>query len=117
MSRPTKREINFAGLPINVEIERGDTKRGVDEAGNPWEHTYQHPYGEIQRTQGEDGDPVDVYLGEAHPSLCEVFVVHQLRMDGPTTRTKSCSDSSARPPQKKHIGTTDPRSDLVAWTA
>lgn len=87
MNRPTKRETTFAGLPINVEIERGDTKSGVDESGQPWEHTYQHPYGEIQRTEGEDGDPVDVYLGpettgRGAGELCEVFVVHQLRMDG-----------------------------------
>lgn len=81
MSRPTKRETDFAGLPINVEIEQGDTKRGVDESGQPWEHTYQFPYGEIQRTEGEDGDPVDVYLGGGDPEA-DVHVVHQLRMDG-----------------------------------
>lgn len=77
MSRPTKRRLDWRGLPINVEIEVGDTKSGVDPFGNRWEHTYSIPYGEIARTDGADGDPVDVYLGPDQESD-RVFVVSQL---------------------------------------
>jgi hypothetical protein len=79
--RPVKREVEFAGLPVAVEIEIGETKSGVGQDGQEWSHVYQFPYGEILKTEGEDGDPVDVYLGpiEDAPS---VFVVHQLDMDG-----------------------------------
>lgn len=71
----------FRGLPINIEIEAGQTKSGVGEDGQPWEHVYAAPYGEILSTEGEDGDPVDIYLGPFE-SADEVYVVHQLRRDG-----------------------------------
>jgi hypothetical protein len=73
--------VRFQGLPINVEIEHGQTRSGVSEDGQPWSHVYAYPYGEIQRTEGEDGDPVDVYLGDREDAQ-QVYVVHQLRKDG-----------------------------------
>lgn len=81
-SRPTVRRASFRGLPINVEIEAGQVKSGVDELGNAWSHEYRVPYGEVANTHAlSDGDPVDVYLGpdEDAPS---VYVVHQLKRDG-----------------------------------
>lgn len=75
------RQENFAGLPIHVEIDRGDQKSGVDQNGEGWSHIYQYPYGEIARTEGEDGDPVDCYLGP-NPRSKNVYVVHQMKQDG-----------------------------------
>ena len=71
----------FAGLPINIEIEKGQLKSGVDEDGLAWSHTYLLPYGEILGTEGEDRDPVDVYLGPFE-TADQVFVVHQIKKDG-----------------------------------
>lgn len=79
--RPSKRRLEWNGLPINIEIEVGEKKSGFDKTGMPWEHVYAVPYGEIERTQGDDGDPVDVYLGPAQDAAY-VYVVHQLNMDG-----------------------------------
>lgn len=79
--RPVKRRLDFLGLPINIEIEAGDFKKGVDEQGQQWQKEYAIPYGEIDRTEGEDGDPVDVYLGPWQNPGCLVYVVHQLKRD------------------------------------
>lgn len=81
MRRTTQRRLTFQGLPINVEIEAGEVKSGVDDLGQTWMHLYQFPYGEISGTIGADGDPVDVYVG-LHPSAPHAYVVHQNRRDG-----------------------------------
>ena len=80
-TRQTVRKTKFAGLPINVEIDKGQTKSGKDANGIAWSHLYAFPYGEIDGTEGEDLDPVDVYLGpdEGAP---QVFVVHQVDEQG-----------------------------------
>lgn len=76
------RAADFRGLPINVEIEAGQTKSGIGEDGRPWQKTYSVPYGEVKKTMAlSDGDPVDVYLGPS-PEATMVYVVHQLRRDG-----------------------------------
>ena len=81
-SRPARRMADFRGLPIRIEIEAGEVKSGVDEAGRAWSHTYKFPYGEVLKTSSlADGDPVDVYLGpdQLAPTA---FVVHQSKSDG-----------------------------------
>lgn len=79
--REVKRKTTFQGLPINVEIEAGDIKSGIDDQGQRWSHVYQFPYGEIAGTQGFDGDPVDVYVGNDDQAPL-VFVVHQMHRNG-----------------------------------
>lgn len=81
-ARPGLRTANFRGLPIKVEIEKGDVRSGLDERGDAWSHEYKYPYGEVKGTRAlSDGDPVDVYLG---PDAAQdtVYVVHQLRRNG-----------------------------------
>lgn len=81
--KEVKRRTSFLGLPINVEIEAGETRGGVGEEGEKWEKTYAIPYGEIDKTLAlTDGDPVDVYLGPLEMPEADVYVVHQLRKDG-----------------------------------
>jgi inorganic pyrophosphatase len=79
--RPVKHVVDFNGLPIHIEIEKGETKSGVGPDGKSWEHEYQVPYGEILKTEGRDGDPVDIYLGP-DTSSTRVFIVHQLDPQG-----------------------------------
>lgn len=79
-SRPTKRRLDFQGLPVNVELDIGDTKAGVDDRGEAWSHVYAVPYGELPGTIGADGDPVDVYVGAAADAPL-AFVVHQQTRD------------------------------------
>lgn len=76
-----KRRTSFLGLPVNIEIEAGETRSGIGDEGEKWEKTYAVPYGEIDKTIAPtDGDPVDVYLG-AEDAAAKVYVVHQLRKD------------------------------------
>lgn len=86
MSRDTrrahKRRTEFLGIPLLIEIEAGDKVSGTGDEGEKWEKTYIVPYGEVERTEGDDGDPVDVYLGPFDVPSCPVFVVHQIRKDG-----------------------------------
>ncbi len=68
--------VNFQGLAISIENERGSYRQGIDDHGKPW-RTFMHiAYGRIQKTEGVDGDPVDVYIGPVHDSK-DVFVIHQ----------------------------------------
>lgn len=71
-----KRRADFQGLPLNIEIEAGETRGGTGEDGQPWEHTYAVPYGEVDGTLGADGDPIDVYVGSV-ANAPNVLVVHQ----------------------------------------
>ena len=75
------RRTDFREMLVNIEIEKGETKVGVDDRGQAWSHRYQYPYGEIAGTVGADGDAVDVYIGP-NPMAEDVFVVHQLTRDG-----------------------------------
>lgn len=79
---PVVRSDNWHGMVVSIEIDRGDTKSGVDESGIPWKHTYDIPYGELPSTHAlSDNDPVDVYIGDDADATM-VYVVHQLRKDG-----------------------------------
>lgn len=80
-SRPTKRRVEYRGLPVNVEIEAGERRAGVGEDGAPWAHVYANAYGEIDGTVGADGDPVDCYLGPAAWADL-VYVVRQNHLTG-----------------------------------
>lgn len=81
-ARPVLRTVQFHGIPVSIEIEAGQSKSGIDEAGNKWSHLYKVPYGEIPSTKAlSDGDAVDVYLGP-NAGASMVYVVHQLRRDG-----------------------------------
>lgn len=81
-SLPTKRFTDWQGLPVRIEIDKGDTKSGIDETGESWSHLYSVPYGEFPNTTAlADGDGVDLYLGPQSASEM-VYVVHQLKRDG-----------------------------------
>lgn len=80
--KTTKSVEDFNGLPINIEYNVGDVKEGKSPVdGQSFSIEYQYPYGEIKLTEGEDGEPVDVYIGQDKDSD-KVFVVHQLNQDG-----------------------------------
>lgn len=80
--RSSKRQADFLGIPLLIEIEAGDFVSGTGDEGEKWEKTYAVPYGEVARTEGDDGDAVDVYLGPFDTAAAKVYVVHQLRKDG-----------------------------------
>ena len=75
-----KAHVKVVGLDIALETPKGGVRRGVDRKGAAWETTMPAHYGYVKRTEGADGDHVDVSLGpyaheaEAH----KVYVIDQI---------------------------------------
>lgn len=67
---------SFQGLPITIENRKGSVRSGVGANGKAWHCTQPADYGYIKRTEGADGDHVDVYLGPDKSSQ-QVFIVNQ----------------------------------------
>ena len=72
---------SFQGIPIAIENRKGSTREGVDPDGKPWKTTFKLPYGYIKKTEGKDGEEIDVYLGP-ESNAPNAFVVHQRKIDG-----------------------------------
>ncbi len=76
-----KGHIRFQGLDIAIENARGSKRSGTAPDGTQWESEMAHHYGYIKRTEGADGDHVDVFIGPEHDSA-RVYVIDQLDEDG-----------------------------------
>jgi hypothetical protein len=76
-----KGRVKVHGLDIAIENPKGSTRSGTDPNGNRWENTMAHHYGYLNRTEGADGDHVDVFIGP-DPESDRVFVVDQQNADG-----------------------------------
>ena len=72
-----KGHLAIGGLDVAIENPEGSTRSGVDPDGKPWSVEMQAHYGYVKRTEGADGDQVDVYLGRNEPTQSPVFVVDQ----------------------------------------
>lgn len=73
------RRMTFRGLQISVETDKGEKRHWYD----PHEHKsgttlMKHPYGYIRRTEGTDGDHVDVYVGP-NEGAKNVYLVNQMK--------------------------------------
>lgn len=71
-----KAHIRIHGLDIAIENPCGSYRKGVDGDGKPWRCRLPAHYGYIKRTEGADGDHVDVYIGPHHKSP-RVYVIDQ----------------------------------------
>ncbi|MCV6825998.1 MULTISPECIES: LPD38 domain-containing protein [Halocynthiibacter] len=70
--------VKWQGLDITIENAKGSTRSKTNNAtGKSWSVKMPAHYGYIKRTEGADGDHVDVYLGEDLDST-RVFVVDQV---------------------------------------
>jgi hypothetical protein len=72
-----KGHVRVHGLDITIENPKGSERSGTDPDGKPWSVTMPATYGYLKRTEGQDGEHVDVYVGE-HPTAPHVFVVDQV---------------------------------------
>lgn len=72
-----KGHLRLQGLDITLENARGSTRSGVSPDGQPWSVDMPAHYGYVKRTEGADGDHVDVYIGE-RPDTDLVLVVDQI---------------------------------------
>ena len=71
-----KHHISFQGLPVALENLKGNKRSGIGPTGHRWEVRLPYDYGYIKRTEGADGDHVDVCIGPDHQSD-HVFIVDQ----------------------------------------
>lgn len=70
-----KTHTSLHGLPITIENPKGSIRRKRD-----WEVKMPYHYGYIKKTEGSDGDHIDVCIGP-HPESEAVFIVDQKRAD------------------------------------
>lgn len=75
-----KHHLKVHGLDIAVENPKGSWRRGIDTDGKRWKSKLPAHYGYIKKTEGADGDHVDVYIGP-HEETELVFVVDQKDKD------------------------------------
>lgn len=76
-----KGKLTLHGLKICIESPKGSWRNGVDDSGKAWKSKLHSTYGYIQRTEGNDGDHVDCFIGP-HPESELVFVIDQCDADG-----------------------------------
>lgn len=76
-----KGKVTIQGFDISIEQPQGSVRSGVDENGKQWSVTMNNTYGYIRKTEGKDGDYIDVFLGD-NPESNKVFVIDQVN---PTT--------------------------------
>ncbi|MGE4042307.1 PLxRFG domain-containing protein [Pseudolabrys sp.] len=71
-----KKHVRVHGLDISIETEKGQKRTGKDASGKTWSVDMRDDYGYVKRTEGADGDQVDVFVGPDHESK-HVLVIDQ----------------------------------------
>ena len=77
------------GMDMTIENPKGSVRTGVDEGGQKWSQKMDAHYGYIKRTQGADGDHVDVFLGPDAETADTFYVVNQNKKDGSFDEVKT----------------------------
>jgi hypothetical protein len=73
--------VRIQGMDISIENPKGSVRSGSRPDGSTWSNTMRSHYGYIRRTEGADGDHIDVYVGPS-PNAGTVYVVDQINADG-----------------------------------
>lgn len=68
------------GIPISIENPAGSIRSGKGKDGKEWSVRMPHHYGYFKRTEGKDGDQVDVHVGP-HIETDQVHVIDQVNPD------------------------------------
>ena len=71
-------QMEFQGLPIDIEHTAGSIRRGKDKDGHEWATTFRYAYGYIRGTKGADGEGLDVFVGP-NPNAEKAFIVNQVK--------------------------------------
>lgn len=70
------------GLKLTIEVPAGGSRTGVNKAGERWENKVTASYGYILGTHSPDGEHLDCWVRRSPKKNAEVYVVHQLSVDG-----------------------------------
>ena len=77
--RRLARRLKFQDMDISIETDTGQYRHWYDPAtGEKGSTKMKYPYGYIRRTEGADGEHVDVYIGP-DPDARKVFVIRQMK--------------------------------------
>ena len=71
-----KEHLSFHGLPVSIETPKGAAREGKSANGKTWRCTMPADYGYIKRTEGADGDHLDVFVGPDRGSRM-AFLINQ----------------------------------------
>lgn len=72
-----KGHFKFMGFRVTIENAPGDIRTGTDSDGEQWSQKMANAYGYFSRTEGKDGDEIDLFLGPL-PEAQQVYIVHQV---------------------------------------
>lgn len=81
-------KVHFHGLEISITNPKGSIRRGKSSGGKEWERVMAHHYGHICRTESEDGEQFDVFIGE-YPESQLAFTFDFLTSDYEHDETKA----------------------------
>lgn len=74
-------KVKVQGLDISIENPKASKRSGTSPDGKEWSNTMGAHYGYLRKTEGADGDHVDVFLGD-FPDSDKVWIVDQVNQDG-----------------------------------
>ena len=75
-----KGHIKVAGFDVTIENAKGSKRSGIGKDGEKWEVRMPAHYGYIRRTEGADGEQIDIYVGDDLDSQA-VYVFDQYDAD------------------------------------
>lgn len=76
-----KSKTEFQGIPIHLDRPKGFVMKGTDDKGVEWKRIYKYDYGFIPKTEGGDGDGLDVFIGP-NKTAQETYWAIQNKADG-----------------------------------
>jgi hypothetical protein len=77
------KHMDFQGMDISIEIPAGGKRTGTNKkTGEKWEHKIDDAYGYIKGTHSPDGEHLDCYVRKNPDKDADVYVMHQLTVDG-----------------------------------
>lgn len=98
--------VRMHGLDITIEVAKGHQRKGVGHDGKAWSREMLCHYGYVKRTEGADGDHVDVYVGP-NPESEVVYIVKQVKRSGDFDENKCMlgftNRAAARDMYLKHV--------------
>jgi diguanylate cyclase (GGDEF)-like protein len=72
-----KGHFKFMGFSVTTEHAPGEYREGKDKSGKKWRQKMANAYGYFARTEGKDGDEIDLFLGD-YPETPVIQIVHQV---------------------------------------
>ena len=76
-NRSIKKHIDFFGLPICIEILKGDTKYSKRHDGTIWSRTMDCDYGYFDGIVSDDGEFLDCYVVNDGANFHRVYAIEQ----------------------------------------